>query len=153
MNSTGDDLMISPYQRRPAFTHLCQRILLLLVLATAGSGCVFSQFIYVLNAGNDVSGYSLDEKTGALTAVAGSPFAAGLAPAGVAVDPSGRFVYVANRGSNTVSAYTVDANNGALKAVDGALSAAGEAPSSVTIHPAGKFVYVTNSGSGDVSGF
>jgi 6-phosphogluconolactonase len=52
-----------------------------------------AQFAYVANlADNTVSGYSIDRKTGALTAVPGSPFVTG--GGAVAVDPTGRFAYV-----------------------------------------------------------
>jgi 6-phosphogluconolactonase len=58
-----------------------------------------------------VSGYTIDATSGALTAVAGSPFATDLSPACVAVDPSGKFAYVANQ-NRTVSAFTVNATSG-----------------------------------------
>jgi 6-phosphogluconolactonase len=55
------------------------------------------RFVYVANAGNnDVSAYSIGAN-GALTAVAGSPFAAGRTPQSVAVNLLGRFVYVGKR--------------------------------------------------------
>ena len=48
------------------------------------------EFVYVtnLNSGN-VSGYTIDPTTGALTPISGSPFAAGQSPQSVAVDPTG----------------------------------------------------------------
>jgi len=45
---------------------------------------------------NDVSAYSINATTGALTPVAGSPFATGDNPTRIAVDPTGKFVYVTN---------------------------------------------------------
>jgi hypothetical protein len=47
-----------------------------------------AQFAYVANlrSGN-VSGYTIDPSTGALTAIAGSPFPAGVAPVSVAITP------------------------------------------------------------------
>jgi len=49
----------------------------------------------VANFGSDtVSGYTINPATGALTAIAGSPFAAGIEPIAIAVDPKGKFVYV-----------------------------------------------------------
>jgi 6-phosphogluconolactonase len=55
-------------------------------------------------------------------------------PSSVSVDPSGRFVYVANSGStpfSTVSAYSIDAVFGTLSSV-GAFGA-GANPASVTV--------------------
>ena len=117
------------------------------------SNCAFSQFIYLANASNDVSAYSFDAKTRVLTQAPGSPFAAGMAPAGVAVDSASRFVYVANSGSNDVSAYMIDGATGALTAVALSPFAAGSAPAGVAVDPTGKFLYVANSESSDVSAY
>lgn len=59
------------------------------------------RFLCVANSSNSsadsyVSAFSVDAPSGALTALAGSPFASGLNPVSVAVEPSGKFVYVAN---------------------------------------------------------
>jgi YVTN family beta-propeller protein len=91
--------------------------------------------------------YAINVTTGALAST--GTIAAGTAPAFVAVDPSGKFVYVANSGSNNVSMYTIDTATGALTSV-GTIPA-GTEPLSVAVDPAGKFAYVTNSGSNDVS--
>jgi DNA-binding beta-propeller fold protein YncE len=117
-----------------------------------------AQFAYVANEfSGDVSGYTIDPSTGALTPVAGSPFTAGAFPVSVAVDPSGKFAYVANGGSSfvsgNVSAYTIDPSTGALTAIAGSPFPAGEDPHSVVVHPSGKFAYVANVGSGNVSGY
>jgi hypothetical protein len=84
------------------------------------------------SAGN-VSAYTINSSTGALSAVAGSPFAAGTEPRSVTVDPSGQFAYVANQGDNTVSAYTINSATGALSAVAGSPFAAGTESLSVAI--------------------
>ena len=56
---------------------------------------VSSGFAYVTNSNsNNISAYSVDPITGALTPVAGSPFAAGSEPNSVGIHPSGRFLYV-----------------------------------------------------------
>ncbi len=110
------------------------------------------RFAYVANfcvSANDcsvgsVSAYTINSSTGALRAVAGSPFAAGSGPGSVTVDPSGRFAYVANSGDNTVSAYDINSSTGALSAVAGSPFAAGITPHSVTVDPSGRFAYVAN---------
>jgi 6-phosphogluconolactonase (cycloisomerase 2 family) len=103
---------------------------------------------------NNVSAFTINAATGALNAVANSPFAvgAGMFPQSVTVDPSGKFAYVANDGGK-ISAFTIDSATGALSAVAGSPFAAGPAPRSVTVDPSGKFAYVANSGSNDVSAF
>ena len=63
------------------------------VLLSAGvSNCDADEFVYVPNYGtNTVSAYRLDAATGALQAVAGSPFTAGVGPMAAAIDSANRF--------------------------------------------------------------
>ena len=119
------------------------------------------RFAYVTNSNcpsifrcppSNVSAYTINSSTGALSAIAGSPFAAGKNPISVTVDPSGRFAYVANDG-NSVSAYTINSSTGALRAVAGSPFAAGYTPVSVTVDPSGRFVYVANLGGSTVSAY
>ena len=79
---------------------------------------------------SDVSAYTINASTGALTSV-GAAVAAGNGPASVSVDPSGKYAYVANFGSSSVSAFTINPSTGALTSV-GAAVAAGTSPYSVT---------------------
>ena len=60
------------------------------------------RFIYVANQSNSLSAFTINGATGALTAVAGSPYAVGSVPTSVSMDPAGRFVYVSNSSSNTI---------------------------------------------------
>jgi hypothetical protein len=104
-----------------------------------------AQFAYVANFNsNNVSGYAIDPSTGALTAIAGSPFAAGSFPRWVAVDPSGKFVYVVNEGDKNVSGYTIDPSTGALTAIAGSSFTTGGDPRSMAVDPSGKFAYVAD---------
>jgi 6-phosphogluconolactonase len=67
-----------------------------------------------------------------LTEIADSPFPAGDEPVSITVDPTGKFVYVANYGSNNVSAYTINPATGALTII-GDFDAKGTAPTSIVI--------------------
>jgi 6-phosphogluconolactonase len=96
---------------------------------------------------SSVSMYTINSSTGALTSI--GMIAAGTGPDSVAVDPAGKFAYVANFGSNDVSMYTIDATTGALASIG--TIAAGTGPVSVAVDPAGKFAYITNFGSNDIS--
>ena len=87
----------------------------------------------------NISAYKI-RSSGALTPVAGSPFAAGYGPQGVAADPAGKLVYVANVVSNDVSAYRSILTG--LTSVIGSPFAAGISPVSVAVDARGKFVYV-----------
>jgi 6-phosphogluconolactonase len=77
----------------------------------------------------------------------------GPGPAGIAVTPDGKFLYVANRFDGSVTQYSVDASSGAL--APGQNYAVGTAPIGVAITPDGGFLYVANSGvnSNSVSAF
>jgi 6-phosphogluconolactonase len=118
-----------------------------------------AQFVYVANDAipGNVSGYKIDPSTGVLTEITGSPFTAGSNPFSVAVDPSGKFAYVANSGSDSVSGYTINPSTGVLTEITGSPFSVptGSQPVSVAVDPSGKFVYVANhaSGSDSVSGF
>jgi YVTN family beta-propeller protein len=71
------------------------------------------KFAYVTNsASNDVSMYTINATTGALTST--GMIATGTVPVSVAVDPAGKFAYVTNSASNDVSIYSIDAATGAL---------------------------------------
>jgi 6-phosphogluconolactonase len=110
-------------------------------------------YTYVSNQGsNNVSGYSISPKTGALTQVAGSPFAAGSSPSSVGARPLSNFVYVANSASNTVSAFT-STSKGALVPIAGSPYSTGHAPASALVDPSGQYLYVSNSADNTVSGF
>jgi DNA-binding beta-propeller fold protein YncE len=75
--------------------------------------------LFVANAGsNNVSAFSINTSSGVLTAVSGSPFAAGTAPVFVGPGNSGKTLFVANQGSNNISAFQVG-SGGALSAVSG----------------------------------
>jgi YVTN family beta-propeller protein len=112
------------------------------------------KFVYVANENDapgsigSVSMYTINAKTGVLASI--GTIAAGTDPVSVAVDPAGKFAYVANSGSNDVSMYTIDATTGALTYM-GSI-AAGTHPFSVAVDPAGKFAYVANWTGSDTDG-
>jgi 6-phosphogluconolactonase len=108
---------------------------------------------------NTISAYTVNQDRngrGELTPVAGSPFVAGTLPCGVAVDPTGRFVYVANQnypsGNGTIYAYAINDISGALRQL-GSPYAESDGPYLVATDPTGKFVYVTNVYSNNISGY
>jgi 6-phosphogluconolactonase len=114
------------------------------------------RFAYVVNQGsNNISAYSIDSATGTMTALAGSPFAAGNLPVAIAVDLTGHFAYVVNQQDATLSAFLIDRTSGALTEVSGSPYATGLSPTAVAIAiiPSGSFVYVANGGAGSVSAY
>ncbi len=86
---------------------------------------------------------------GSLTEIAGSPYTTDYGTMGIAVHPSGQFVFAVNgknccRTSVTVSVFRADATSGALTQITGSPFPAGESiPLFAAVHPNGKFLYVT----------
>ena len=105
-----------------------------------------NKFAVAVGGYGGVSLYNINAMTGSLTSV--DAVNAGRSRA-VALDPIGKFAYVANFGSNDVSTYNIDVRGGTLT-LKGAIPA-GSSPSAIAIAPSGEFAYVTNYGSNDVS--
>lgn len=77
---------------------------------------------------------------------------AGVQPSGIAVDQTGRFLYVTDALSNQLIGYLVS-NSGAPAAMTNGPFATGQFPSSVTIDPRAKYMYVTNFNAGSVTAY
>jgi len=70
-------------------------------------------------------------------------------PQSIAVDPSGKFAYVASQGCDLdgyVSMYTINPTTGALASIGPPVPTNDEFTDSVTVDPSGKFAYVASSG-------
>ncbi|MCX5922123.1 MAG: beta-propeller fold lactonase family protein [Candidatus Dependentiae bacterium] len=114
-------------------------------------------FVAAANANDStVSMYSVNQTTGSLTAVAGSPFATGSYPQSVSFSPdvSGSlFAAVANNGNNKVSVYSINTTTGAFTPVAGSPFSTGNFPSSVAFSPiaSGNLFAAVANASGTVS--
>ena len=64
-------------------------------------------------------------------------------PFALAVDPSGRFLYVANHGLNVISAYSIDPVSGALSTVPNSPFFTGQNSQCVVTDSTGQFLYVS----------
>jgi 6-phosphogluconolactonase len=73
-------------------------------------------------------------------------------PAEIQVSPSGRFVYVSNRGHNSIVIYSVDPATGMLAPL-GWESTLGRTPRFFTIDPAGELLYAANLESDNIVSF
>ncbi len=85
---------------------------------------------------------------GALTPLS-APVVTGHAE-GIALDPSGRYAYVADDQLNAVWQYTIG-NDGTLLGMTPATVATGKWPEAVAVDPSGSYVYVPNQSDGSVS--
>jgi 6-phosphogluconolactonase (cycloisomerase 2 family) len=83
--------------------------------------------------------------------------AGGVGPTSLAVDPTGKFAYVANNGcpdafDGSVSMYTINPTDGTLTSAGPPVTSGDFDADSVAVDPSGKFAYVANSGGGNTAG-
>lgn len=116
------------------------------------------RFLFVPNFGSaNLSVFTFNSTTGALAAVAGSPFATGTNPGSATVDPQGRFVWVNNVADGNISMFFINPG-GAPFLTPAPLSplATGTTPQRVTFLtlPNTKLIaYIANAGDGTISAF
>ena len=106
--------------------------------------------------GCSVTAYRLDSATGTLSAaqtVATLPagFTARNTCSQIHLTPSGRFLYVANRGHNSVAGFAVDGATGHLTPIGQVPTEA--VPSAFGLDPAGRFVFSAGSASGRLASY
>ena len=114
------------------------------------------KFAYVGNEndspGGDVSGYTIDLTTGALTPIAGSPFLSRSGGFGLTVAPSGKFGYVGSGGGAQIVAFSINPTTGVPTAVAGSpFIGPGAGSNSIVVTPSSKFVYAA--GGNNISAF
>jgi 6-phosphogluconolactonase len=102
-------------------------------------------------SGGTISGFSV-ASSGALTAVAGSPFLAGSTPTGIASDPTSRFLYATDSVQNELIAYDIQPA-GVLYPLPNGPFQAGTFPVSVVVDPRGMYIYVTDYNTSTISEF
>jgi len=107
------------------------------------------KFVYVANTGGGVSGFSLNETTGALTEVSNSPFDDGTKALHVTSDPAGKFLFVVNGDGladdpKTLTVFQINQTTGELTG-EVAYTVGTKAWAS-TVDPSGQYVYVRCSG-------
>jgi DNA-binding beta-propeller fold protein YncE len=113
------------------------------------------RFAYVANLVSNasdlasISMYTIDSTTGILTPTMPATVATGFFPQGIAIDPTGKFVYTANSDDNSVSMFTINQTTGVLTPTSPASVSTmlpGETlsqPGFLTVDPTGNFLYVT----------
>ena len=89
--------------------------------------------------------------TGQWTPTSPATIATGRLPESLVVDPSGRFVYVANARDSTVSQFLIDPASGLLTPMQPATVVTGAFPQDIAIDPTGRSVLTANSNDGTVS--
>jgi len=138
------------------------------VVPTAVNVLASGGYIYVTAYDSSVSppvgyvfGFSV-ASGGALTALPGSPFAAGVQPSAIASDPTSTYVYATDSVSGSVLGYQV-CPGGVLYAPSAGCGAsattaydtfpAGGKPSAIVVDPSYPFAYVANSGDATIEAY
>jgi 6-phosphogluconolactonase len=131
------------------------------VQAPPGSGprhLAFSpgaRFAYVVNELNStISTYSFDAQQGVLhllQTISTLPpgFRSQNTGAEVQAGPSGRFIYVSNRGHDSIGVFEVNPQKGTLKAIQD-VSCQGKTPRNFAFDPSGKFLLIANQDSDEI---
>jgi 6-phosphogluconolactonase (cycloisomerase 2 family) len=110
-------------------------------------------FLYVANASSqNISVFSIASGTGALTAVAGSPFFLSASPLNMQLTPSGNVLFVSIPGQTSGTILTFSVNSGVLTLTNG-IATDGPNPDGLAIDPSGANLYVSNYSSNSISVF
>ncbi len=120
------------------------------------------KFLYVVNYGpsgspdTDISVYTIDPVTGALTGPVSTGDSGGAPPTALAIDPTGAWAYVAygwrtstpvgNGYQGTVTVFSIDATTGAFASSPTDSVAIPDTPWSIVVDPSGQSVYVGSIG-------
>jgi 6-phosphogluconolactonase len=111
------------------------------------------RFLYASSPQGQVRAYSINQTDGTLSEVPGMPFALGGVGRELKVDPTGKFLYVANGTLGALHAFAIDQTTGALAALPGSPFTALPSAFGVEIDPAGEHVYSVSSNAGAIAGF
>jgi len=119
---------------------------------TLASGANVFVSTYDPSAGNGYI-YSFGSTSGGvLSTVSGSPYFAGVKPAGITSEPENRFVYVTDFSQNELIAYSV-ISGGILRPLVNGPFKTGNEPSAIVLDPRGRFLYLTNELDNTVSAY
>jgi 6-phosphogluconolactonase (cycloisomerase 2 family) len=112
-----------------------------------------ARFVYITDEATNQLYGNVVANNGSLVAMTNGPFATGIFPVGLTIDPRGQFLYVANFSSNTVGAYAIDVASGTpVGSVGSASTTVDTAPMCVTVEPAlGIYLYSANNLASTVS--
>lgn len=132
------------------------------------SGTYSNTFVYVVDQeaspNATVLGFAQNPTDGTLTPLSGTTFNntlqtyqgyhAGVTPSAIAIDPTGRFVYVTDKTSNQILGDIIDTNGtGNLTAMLSSPFGTGLFPVALTIEPRGKYLYTANYNDKSISVF
>jgi 6-phosphogluconolactonase len=98
-----------------------------------------------------ISGFAATS-TGALTTLAGSPYAAGVKPVAIATESTSRFLYAVDFSQNQMIAYSI-IDQGVLHPLINGPFRTGNQPSAIVVDPRALYIYVANQLDNSVSAY
>jgi 6-phosphogluconolactonase (cycloisomerase 2 family) len=113
------------------------------------------RFVYVCSEdSNQIFAFTVDQNSGALTPISGSPYPGASGPLDVAVDQATKFAYVSNSGGE-IQAFSIDPSTGALTPLSptAVFPSGGQFAHTIVFDHTGNFLYTGNINSNNVSGF
>jgi 6-phosphogluconolactonase (cycloisomerase 2 family) len=132
---------------------------------TAGAGLAAlaidpgGQFLYTANTSDNtvgtISAFTINS-SGDLTPITGSPFSstAGSGPGALAVDPSGKFLYVSTPGStSSIWGFTIAPGTGQLTPVANSPFSLSAGTLFLIMEPSGKFFYIGNQSGSNIAAY
>jgi 6-phosphogluconolactonase len=114
-------------------------------------------FLYLTTSGGQVGndgsivGYSVN--AGVLTSLGAAFPSDGINPNGLAIDPSGTYLYAANTSSASISIFTIGSSGALSEVPSSPLADTYTAPVNLILDPTGTFLYVANQGSNNVAAY
>lgn len=107
------------------------------------------RFLYMTNGYDLLAGMVINQETGSLTPASWQPIKissdAPWGPDGFVIDPTGRFLYVADSSMVSISGFEIDPEGGSLQELAGSpfkYGPLGSYPQALQIDPTGKFLYM-----------
>jgi 6-phosphogluconolactonase (cycloisomerase 2 family) len=122
-------------------------------MTACGGGTI--AYMWVLGTQfNQIAGFKVDDFTGNLTAIVGSPFGAGgTNPVSIAVKPGGRYVYVVNQGTSStagnISQFSVGGDG--VLTFQATFTSQGSTPVWAVMDGSGNFLYVLDQVAADTA--
>jgi 6-phosphogluconolactonase len=87
------------------------------------------------------------------TPVSGSPFITGNQPFGLAITPSGGFLYATDKQNQSIWEYTINSNGSLSNLSNSPIGETYSNPVGLLVDSSGKYLYVANQGSANLAGF
>jgi 6-phosphogluconolactonase len=114
-------------------------------------------FLYVTTSGgqvgNDGSILGFSVNAGVLTSLGAAFPSDGINPNGLAIDPTGTYLYAANTSSASISIFTIGSSGALSEVPSSPLADTYTAPVNLILDPTGTFLYVANQGSNNVAAY